>query len=268
MKTMQKRAELSKWVDQLQSTGRYTFSRQEARTFNQASEIALKFALMRLVAKGRLIVPLRGFYVIVPLEYASAGTLPADWFIDELMKFRGRSYYVGLLSAAALHGAAHQQPQELQVVTSKPMRPVRAKRTRIRFFVKSRLAETPTISLKTMTGMIPVSTPEATAFDLIRYASGAAGLDNVATVFTELSERIDPKALVATAKKEADLSAVQRTGYLLDECSPKPVTGPLLEWLAKQKPHLVPLRPERNPKSHKRDLRWQIVINENVEADL
>lgn len=39
------------------------------------------------------------------------------------MKFLGQPYYVGLLSAAALHGAAHHQPQEFQVVTNKQFRP-------------------------------------------------------------------------------------------------------------------------------------------------
>jgi predicted transcriptional regulator of viral defense system len=261
-------ADLSKWVDSLQSRGRYTFSREEAVSALKVSKIALKFALLRLVAKGRLIIPRRGFYVIVPLEYASTGTLPADWFIDDLMKFRRQPYYVGILSAAALHGAAHQQPQEFQVVTPVAMRPVRVKRTRIRFFVKSRLAETPTMSIKTTTGMIPVSTPEATVFDLVRYSAGAAGLDNVATVLSELSERIDPKALLAAAKKEPELATVQRAGYLLNRFGHTPVTGPLAQWLAKQKIGSVPLRPERNPKTRKIDSRWHVIVNEKIEPDL
>ena len=42
--------------------------------------------------------------------------IPADWFIAELMQFLDLPYYVGVLSAAALHGAAHQQAQEFHVV--------------------------------------------------------------------------------------------------------------------------------------------------------
>jgi hypothetical protein len=34
------------------------------------------------------------------------------------MKYLGREYYVGLLNAAALHGSAHQQPQEFTVITN------------------------------------------------------------------------------------------------------------------------------------------------------
>ena len=86
------------------------------------------------------------------------------------MKFLGHSYYVGLLSAAALHGAAHQQAQEFQVVTDTILRLARAGRGRIRFFVKKRLTETPTTDVQTETGTMRVSTPEATAFNLVRYS--------------------------------------------------------------------------------------------------
>ena len=57
------------------------------------------------MAKRRLVVPRRGFFVIVPLEYRQSAAPPPDWYIDALMKSCGRQYYVGLLSAAALHGA-------------------------------------------------------------------------------------------------------------------------------------------------------------------
>lgn len=69
------------------------------------SNEALQQAARRLAARKRLVSPRRGFYVIVPIEYRTAGAPPPAWFIDDLMTFQGRPYYVGLLSAAALHGA-------------------------------------------------------------------------------------------------------------------------------------------------------------------
>src|SRR5207244_10392072 len=63
----------------------------------------------------------RGFYVIVPPEYRVAGSLPAAWFIRDLMDYLRRPYYVGLLTAPSLHGAAHQAPQEFQVVTDRAL---------------------------------------------------------------------------------------------------------------------------------------------------
>jgi hypothetical protein len=38
------------------------------------------------------------------------------------------AYYAGLLSAAQLHGAAHQRPQEFQVFLAKNRRPIRCGR--------------------------------------------------------------------------------------------------------------------------------------------
>ena len=69
-------------------------------------------------------------------------------------------YYVALLSAAALHGASHQQPQMFQVMTNKPMRPIRAGRTELHFYTTQHLGIATTAEVKTPTGAIRVSTPE------------------------------------------------------------------------------------------------------------
>ena len=90
-----------------------------------------------------------GFFIIIPFEYAATEMLPAEWFIDDLMSYIGRPFYVGLMSAAALHGAAHQQPQQFHVVTNGPSRSIRSKnRLAVIFFSKSGII------------IIPVKSPE------------------------------------------------------------------------------------------------------------
>jgi hypothetical protein len=49
--------------------------------------------------------------VIVPPEYRRIECLAADHFVPQLMEHLGEWYYVALLSAAELHGAAHQRPK-------------------------------------------------------------------------------------------------------------------------------------------------------------
>jgi len=259
--------DLAGFVDRLQASGRYTFRRDEALSTLGISEIALQSAARRLAAKGRICAPRRGFYVVVPVEYSQSGAPPPSWFIDDLMKFHGHRYYVGLLSAAALHGAAHQQPQVFQIVTDITLRPITVGRSRIRFFLKWHMAETPTTEVKTETGAMRVSTPEATALDLVRYAGSAGHLGNVATVLSELSERINPRQLVEAARAEVELSVVQRLGFLLEHFTPLGVVAPLAEWLATKRPRPVPLRPERKSKGTVKDSRWQVWVNERVEAD-
>lgn len=259
--------DLSEFVDRLQASGRYTFHREEALSALSVSNIALQSAARRLVAKGRICAARRGFYVIVPVEYSRSGAPPPSWFIGDLMKFHRHPYYVGLLSAAALHGAAHQQPQVFQVVTDTTLRPITVGRSRVRFFLKSHLSETPTTEVKTETGSMRISTPAATALDLVRYVESAGQLGNVATVLSELSEKINPGKLVEAARTEVELSVVQRLGYLLEHFASPGVVAPLAEWLATQRPRPVPLRSERKPKATEKDSRWQILVNEKVEID-
>jgi predicted transcriptional regulator of viral defense system len=116
---------IAEYVDDLQQKGRYTFTKAEARRAVRVSDTVLKLSLWRLAKKRRIALIREGFYVIVPLEYASSGILPPEWFIDELMKFLRQPYYVGLLSAAAIHGAAHQQPQEFHVVIPEALRSIK-----------------------------------------------------------------------------------------------------------------------------------------------
>ena len=131
------------------------------------------------------------------------------------MEQLGLGYYVGLLSAAQYHGAAHHRPQEFQVVTGTKRRGIARGAVRVVFVVRKRLADVPTQPFNTPRGTIRVSTVEATAVDLIGYPHHAGGLEHAATVIAELAERIDPERLVAAART-APMPWAQRLGYLLD----------------------------------------------------
>jgi len=98
---------LEHWIDSLQARGRYTFLRQEAITDRGLSAESVKKALHRLAKRQRVAKIKDYFYAIVPLEYQSAGAPPPTWFICDLMEAMKLPYYVGLLSAAAIHGASH-----------------------------------------------------------------------------------------------------------------------------------------------------------------
>jgi predicted transcriptional regulator of viral defense system len=258
---------LTELVDALQASGRYVFRREEALGILEVSEGAFKQAAHRLAVKRRIVAPRRSFIVVVPLEYRSAGAPPPSWFIADLMAFHDQPYYVGLLSAAALHGAAHQQPQEFQVITDRPLRPALAGGMRLRFFKKRRPERTATIDVKTETGTMRVSTPEATALDLLRYVGSTGGLGNVATVLAELAERIDGERLVEAAKAE-ELSVAQRLGFLLELVEATETAAPLRRWIATQQPRPTLLRPDVSSENTSRSLPWQVIVNETVEPDL
>ena len=113
---------IPEYIEDLQAKGRYSVSGQALVSETGKSEKAVERALSRLRQRSAISTPRKGFYVIVSPEYRVAGCLPATWFIDDMMKFLGESYYVGLLSAAELYGAAHHRPQEFQVVTERSHR--------------------------------------------------------------------------------------------------------------------------------------------------
>ena len=120
---------LENWVNQCLSRGKFSFSLNEIKdAFPNDSSITMKFRLNRLVRKEKVVSIFKGYYVIVPPQYSSKGILPPAMFIDGLMKFLERKYYVALLSAAALHGSAHQQPQEYFIVTEYPVLRATSKR--------------------------------------------------------------------------------------------------------------------------------------------
>lgn len=259
---------LADYIDSLQSHGKYYFAKAEIINELKISEKALNASITRLIKKHRLVRPTKGFFVIVPTEYMDQGSPPASWFIDPLMKHLDRPYYVGVLTAAATHGAAHQRPFEFQVVTNKRMRTIHAGNNRIRFLFKRIIEKTSTETINTYTGTMHVSSPEETAFDLIRYLHAAGYLNNTATVLIELAEKIDSGKLLQAAKAGGEKAYIQRLGYLIDTYCEENVTGPMYEWLQSQTLKKVAIRPDRPIEGYPLNEKWRIIINETIEPDL
>ena len=279
------------YIESLASRGRYQFGSEEARKALGVSEAAAKLALNRLARRGLIASPARGFYVIVLPEYHRLGCLPAEQFIPSLMQRQGLDYYAGLLSAAQFYGAAHQRPQEFQVMLAKARRPIHCGQIRVVFHVRKRLKDVPVQTLNTPRGTILVSAPEATALDLVGYQEQVGGLDVVATVLAELAEKIDPEKL-ATVAQTAPLPWAQRLGYLLQKVGFAEKTTALKDYVrrhARQSAALLPGAPVKDAphrvarkgnavvirakckhlaKNAQRDVAWKVIVNADVEAEL
>ena len=267
MKTEIHRPNARKYVANLAAGGRYHFDSREAQSSLGVSADAAKLALNRLAKQAVIASPARGFYVIVPPEYRALGCLPADQFIPALMKRLNLSYYAGLLSAAQYHGAAHHRPQEFQVFLAKSRRPIRCGAVRVAFMARKHITEVPVQSFNTPRGTILASTPEATAVDLVGYQHHAGGLDHVATVLSELAERIDPDKLAAVARL-APIPWAQRLGYLLEHVGVDDKTAPLKAYVRKYARQSAPLLPTAPHELSQRDKDWKLYVNADVEAEL
>lgn len=192
---------------------------------------------------------------------------PATWFIDDLMRHLGRSYYVSLLSAAALHGAGHQQPMALQVIVDAPEREITVGRVRIEFHASGRVREAATIRMQTETGTMNVATPETTAFDLVRYPAASGYWNTIATVLVELADILDLKHLAAGADRVARTD-VQRLGWLLDHIGESSLADSLADTLRGKRLQHVPLTTGRESTDAPLNERWKILENDSVEVDL
>ena len=267
MKSEHSRPSARGYTNGLAASGRYHFTSLEAQQAMGVSAAAAKLALGRLAKQGLVASPARGFYVIVPPEYRSLACLPADQFIPALMKKLKLPYYAGLLTAAQYYGAAHHRPQEFQVFLPKSRRPIHCGAVRVVFMMRKRLAEVPVQSFNTPRGAVLVSSPEATALDLVGYVEHAGGLHQVATVLSELVERIDAEKL-AVAARTVPVGWAQRLGYLLEHLGFDDKTAPLKAYVrehAKQSTLLLPKAPRKRSRRNKG---WKLFINVSVEAEL
>lgn len=254
-------------VNSLAAGGRHHFTAEEARTWLGVSAAAAKLALIRLAKQGLVASPARGFYVIVPPEYQRLGCLPADQFIPALMARADAPYYTALLSAAQYHGAAHHRPQEFQVALAKNRKPIVCGAVRVSFIARKRISDVPVQSFNTPRGTIKVSTVEATAIDLVGYDRHAGGLDQVATLLSELAEQIDPQRLLA-ATQTAPLLWAQRLGYLLDLVGAEEKTSLLKAYVQENARDATPLLPAAPYEHARRSPEWKVFINADVEPEI
>jgi predicted transcriptional regulator of viral defense system len=181
----------TKFLTDLASKGRYHFTTNDVCKALRISAVAARAVLRRMKVRGEIADPHRGFHVIVPPEYRRLGCLPPEQFMPQLMEHLGEYYYVALLSAAEFHGAAHHRPQTFQVMVRRNRRPLECGEVRVQFVARKDLDHTPTVEKNTPRGKLRISSPEATALELVGYADQCGGLDNVASVINELVEVLD-----------------------------------------------------------------------------
>lgn len=255
------------FIDTLQMNGQLVFTTGEAVDALDRSVPAVRAQLRRLKAAGKIVSPYRGFFVIVPPAYRRLGCLPPEQFVPQLMAHLGEPYYVGLLTAAAYYGAAHQAPMSFQVMLRTPRRGLRCGAGHVEFIGRKDMESTPVLQRNTPTGYLRVSSPAATAIEIVAYPERCGFLDNVATVLGELAESI-----AADALKDAVLHApsawLQRLGFLLTLVDQGALAAPIEEILSTRETFTVALAPWERMDGAPRDARWKLALNVEVEPDL
>jgi predicted transcriptional regulator of viral defense system len=182
------------------------------------------------------------------------------------MDHLGETYYVALLSAAELHGAAHHRPQSFQVMVKTNRRPIRCGEVQVEFVARKDLERTPIVERNSPRGVLRVASPEATALELVGYADWCGGLDNVASVLAELAETLEPQRLVAAAAL-CPIAWVQRLGYLLDVGGYQDLADALVPYVQDRAHVVAPLVRAETKTGADRIDRWKLAVNATVEAE-
>lgn len=223
----------------------------------------------RLRQKGEVVNIRRGFYTLLPPEYRKMGLIPVDYYIDALMNYLSKQYYVGLHSAAMFHGAAHQQPQSFSVVVNSPKpRMVNNKNLVIHFSEKKHFPAVGIEKKKTETGYFNLSNPELTFLDLIYFEKSYGGLSRVATTLAGLADVVSLTRMKEAVSNVFPVSTLQRAGYIAEYVLEDSKLAAVFEnKLSALSPQTILLKSSGNKEGYK-DIKWKIIVNTQIETDL
>jgi hypothetical protein len=146
-------------------------------------------------------------------------------------------------------------------------RPIECGKVRVQFVARKDMERTPIVEKNTPRGMLRVSSPEATALELVGYADQSAGLDNVASVLAELAPSLNSDRLVIEATR-SPIAWGQRLGYLLDITEHRELADKLAPHVKEHAHVVAPLVRSSSKAGVPRDARWNLAVNAKVEPDL
>lgn len=264
---------ISDWVLYRYKRGSATFSRQElVADFSHLSEQTIKNNLNLMIKKGLIFPVFKGFYSVIPVSYSLIGIVPPEFYMDDLMKYLSRKYYVCLLNAASHYGAAHQKPQVFSVITTLPsLRDTLKRNVKVNYIsTRKDIPQKWLKSIRGENGDFLISKPELTAADLITFEKEIGGLNRACTVIYELMEKVKFGKLDKSFFDYVPTSTIQRLGYLLENKLEQAEQANIL--FSKAKTHnckfqKLQLKSNKTAQNCEINNKWKIIINDNIEID-
>jgi hypothetical protein len=219
------------FVEARMALGLVAFSLEELTKETGLSAIAAKFQLLRLRGKVARVSPRQPLFLIVSPEHRSMGAPPPAWWLQGYFNWLGRPYYLALQSAASAFGSNPQALQVTQVMIDRPCRAIRVGRIQVQFFVKRGIDRTPTQQPDGAVAPLLISTPEATAYDLIRYATSIGGIERASETIRPLLPLLRARELKRVLDAENEPGVAQRLGFVIEACGNKSLAKVVCDWL-------------------------------------
>jgi hypothetical protein len=181
-------------------------------------EQLLQAALRRLMAQSRVMraSSRSSHWFAVPPELQYFPQLPIEIWVDHYFaKIACVPYYVGLLSAASLHGAAAPQLAALQVMLPKVAAQFTLAGTTIHSYLRRHDTPLPTVRHEARWGSFHISTPELTLLDLARPSFRYRAVSNFCDTCRSLAELCKPAPFRDLLSASEDLDCARRLAALL-----------------------------------------------------
>jgi hypothetical protein len=251
----------SAFIDARLAAGRVAFPLSDLVKETGLSATAAKSQLLSLDGQIVRVSRPQQFFLVVSPEHRLVGAPPVLWWLDDYFNWLGHPYYLALQSAAGVYGSNPQALQITQVMTDVPRREIEIGRLRVRFFVKREIEKTAAQAPPNAFAPIRVSTPEATVFDLVRYASGIGGMGRAVETLIPLLSLMRLPELKQVLDTENETATAQRLGYIVETAGRKALAKAIRDWLPSQLA-LVPLTPPKAAQASAQvSQRWRIIDN-------
>lgn len=262
---------IREWVRNNEIHGVATFDTESViRQFSNMVEQTVRNELHRLNTQGVISTMYNGFYVIIPVQYAAKGIVPPLYYIDHLMTYLNKPYYISLLNAAELLGYAHQRPQQFLITTIPPKPTVsKNKNATLRWVYRKEIPEKFLLTKNSETGTVRYSNAELTAVDLVQYSSYVGGLSRVATILSELVEATNFETKIEDLLQFTTIATLQRLGYILEVILEEQEQAESIYFQLKalgKRMVYIPLSTQME-KSGEKNKKWKIDINTEIEVD-
>ncbi len=261
---------VAEYTKHLLSIEEYSFSLDEVLDNTSKHITAVRRELSRLIEKKEIVNLRRGFYLIIPPRYSKIGKLPLALYVHKLFAYLNRDYYIGLYSAAKIHGASHQQIHGDYIIIETPkLNTVRKKNLLLQFHTTVHWPRNNIVKKRSDAGAYKVASPELTFIDLIHYQSKLGGINRMMASLEELTEAFSEHDLEALLAWYEHKSTLQRAGFLLEEILGSNRYSDLIFDRLKREPfYPTLLSPENDNKPGSTDNRWKIDLNLVLESDL
>ena len=254
-------------LDNCEARARSLVTIDELALSSGLSLVAVRRQMEHLAHRHARIQGKPAAYLLVPPEHRPFGAPPVKWWLDAYCRLRNQPYYLGLLSAAEMHGSSHQAVQVTQVLTARPMRQITVGMLRVKFLVKKNLQQTPVMQLPEQRARFAVSTPEATAIDLIAYYHAIGGVARAAEVVAGMRSSITVRGLRTALKAEPESAVKQRLGYVFQTLGWEAMAAEVQRQLARKLAPAI-LQPRAATRQGSIALPWNVIDNIDLKSHL